>query len=69
MKDEPKIPLAGSQKPAMEGYQPAAINKKQQIEITIRLRRKRPLPLNNPPLITREEYEQQTEPAPTMPTL
>jgi len=59
MKNEPKILLAGSQKPAMEGYQPAAINKKQQIEITIRLRRKRPLPLNNPPLITREEYEQQ----------
>lgn len=59
MKNEPKIALPGSQKAAPAGYQPATLNKNEKIEITIRLRRKRPLEIKEGSTMTHEQYEQQ----------
>ena len=59
MKNEPKIALPGSNKTAAAGYQSATLNKDEKIEITIRLRRKRPLEIDEGSTMTHEQYEQQ----------
>ncbi len=59
MKNEPKIVLPGSDKTAAAGYQSTTLNKDEKIEITIRLRRKRPLHIVDGSTMTHEQYEQQ----------
>jgi len=59
MKNEPKVALPGSQKAPIAGYQSATLSKDEKVEITIRLRRKRPLEIEQGSIMTHEEYEQQ----------
>jgi kumamolisin len=59
MKNEPKVVLEGSHKNAPAALAPAGLDKSEKIDITIRLRRKRPLQIVPGVTITHEEYEQQ----------